>query len=630
MRARTPLLAFALVAVAIAATVAIVGWSRWGAPVAPAGPLDALLPEGADAALRFSPAQLLAAPAAERVWEHPSIVAIRAESGFDERVLAPLRDMEAQISSATLGLAPGVGVDLLGDDTIVALYGEDVLVLARLSMGGRVVDLVQALGRDQLIEAGLRMEGETAVLANDGAPTVYLTRFRDVLALATRRGLAEAVVVRGERVDEFRPEPGLMADTAEPGARLLLRGDPALLIPWLDASVAALDTDAAPHAAVRVLRDLATPAGALISSLELDFSDPDRMSADLRVNYGEARPALLDALPGGNASATAPLRQAAAMFAVPGETMVTGALSVRAADVVRTLADAQPPSRRALLAEMLAERSLTLDLVADTIAAHLRDGLGFVVARLDETDGLELDDPTQGGVHPIPATLAIFELKDVRNPEAALAAVIAESETLFGARIEFSGRELPGDAELFRLSQHRFGGEWALLQPAVAVVDRWLLFSTHEEFLVRAIEQAATSSFFPGQANVDGSGPSRTRRAVSTFHLTLAGESLRRYIDDQRWAWADQASFHNWRAERGVIRKELDAQGLVLRPEDRHVYEDTRIETRLARRNAEEFPAAIAAYRDLWAPLEALEGIEIEAAVETAGLHLRVDVRLRD
>jgi len=578
---------------------------------------------------------------ADRIWRHPSVVLLRADSGLEDQIVAPLRAMADRIESATLGLGPSVSESLLGEDSLVALYGDDVLLISRLSAGGRVMDVAGAIWRERLMEAGLRMEGDTAVLERDGAAPVYLTRYRDVLAIATRRGLAESIVVIGEQSEEFPSGPGMLADLGEPGRRVLVRGDPALLAGWMGAAAGDGDGDddgAEPHAALALLRDLSAPAGARPSTVVVDFTSPTRVRVELHGVYADAWPDVLASLPATSSDAATRLRNVAGVLALPSETVVTGGLSVRAVDAIRTLADAQPTSRRALLDDLLAERGVTLEIVAASIAAHLEDGLGFVVARLDEADALELDDPREGGVHPIPATLVIFELKDGADPDAAVAAVIAESETLFGAKIEFSGRELPDGVELFRLSAHRFGGEWELLRPAVAVAGGHLLFCTHEEFLVRALANTSASALasesFTLRGSV-GSGPREiaARRApptASTLDLVLTGDTLRRYIDDQRWAWATQATYHDWRVEREAIRRELDRKGSILRPEDRRIYEDTRIEQRLARRNAEEFPVALAAYRERWAPLDVLGTVELQLSVDRQGLQLRLDVQLSD
>jgi hypothetical protein len=620
-------------------------WLRWNPLAQTAGPLDTLLPEGARAVARFDPGEVTLAPLSNRIWKLPSVVDLRVTSGLEEQVLRPVREMSGRVGLATFGLAPTAPQALLGEDVVVALYGEDVLVVSRLYAGGRVIDLAQSLGRERLEEAGLRMSGETAILDSEGAPSLYMTRFRDTLAISTRQDLAEAVPVIGEQGDEFPPGPGPLADLGDPGRRILVRGDPALLASWATQGsgeeVGGDATRGALHPALDFMGDLTSPDGARSATVIIDLSSPDRLRIETEIVYGEAWPDVLEALPTLASDTGTRMRRVAGLFAVPGETIVTGGLSVRAIDAVRTLADAQPPSRRALLEDLLAERGLTLEMVARGIAAHLEDGLGFVVARLNEADTLELDDPSEGGVYPVPATLVVFDLKDGASPDAALAAIIAESETLFGAKIEFSDRDLPEGIEFFRLSEHRFGGEWALLRPAVAVVGGRLIFSTHEDFLVRALlttpasiltgaTDGATIDLERGVGTGwhDGGAEPGAAPAGATLDLALAGTPLRRYVDDQRWEWADQATVHDWRGERESIRMELDRAGSVLRPEDRQTYEDARIEARLAARNRDEFPAAIKTYRARWAGLADLGGVEIQASASRSGLQLRVDIVL--
>lgn len=607
--ARRPLLLALLVAL-FAATAAFLVFGPLRVMEESAGPLDGLLPPDVDAAARFDPGRLAWSPAAEVLWSHPALLHARTVSGLEEDALEPLRALEERVGRATLGLAPGVG-DLLGQEAVLAVRGGDVLLLSRLTRQGKLLESAARLDLDDLRAAGLRVRGDVAVLEREGAPAVLLRRVRDVLVATTSEEMLATATALGEPpeggVRGVSPYFASLGAGRPPGARVFVWARPRSRAPSASAGDAALGLLAellSPHA-IEELRGV------------LDLGDGTRVGVELEGTWGpEAPPALAllaESVPGGAGE----LQSEAERLAVPGEAFAVTGAAVRAADAVRALAEAQPPARRDLVTELLAERGLTVDDVAERLAAYLQDGIAAVVSRLPEADALELDDPRAGGVHPIPATLVAFRLRAGASPAAVIAELADESEALFGAPLLTAPEDAPGGALLHRLEKHRFGGEWELLRPAVAVVDGLLVFSTHEAHLVRALAQRAA-----------GASPSAGDGAEA-LALRVDVAPLRRHIDDQRWEWADRATRHDWRAEREAIRRELDESGSILQPRDRQVYEDARIEMRLERRNREEFPAAIARFRERWASLGAFAGVRAVADRDPQSFRVAVVIELR-
>ena len=242
-----------------------------------------------------------------------------------------------------------------------------------------------------------------------------------------------------------------------------------------------------------------------------------------------------------------------------------------------------------------------------------------MVARLEETDSLELDDPYDGGqAHPIPATLVVFRLSRPGGGDALLDELGRQSASLLGGPLDLSPVLLPGGARLYRLQEHTLGAMWRHLTPSVALVDGLFVFSTNEAYLRRALER-------------DAAGRGRTAEPTSarTIVVDVGADALRRFVDDQRWEWAHQRTYHDWRAERQVIRSSLDARREPLSPAERAAHEDAEIDRRLAERNEAEFPAAIAAYREAWAPLGVLEDVRIEAGLHGRSFSIEAKIGLR-
>jgi hypothetical protein len=611
--ARRSLLLLLVIAL-LGTAAAVLVWSPFGVLEESAGPLDGLLPADVDVAVRLDPGSISWSPAAERLWKHPAILDAREATGLDARVLDPLRALEDRVGQATLGLAPRVDRDVLGQEIVVALRGDDVLLLSRLTARGKLLDAAAHLDPAELRELGLQVRGGVAMLERDGAPTVHLQRVRDVLVASTSPAMLATAAALGDPPDGVVRGASQYADaldaTTPPRDRVLFWARPA-----------ALSGDG-PRATTRdgvagLVAGFFPPDALDVAVGDLDLSQPDRVVANVRGGWhGETPPALtvLAENVGGGADG---LHAEAVRMAIPTEAVATLGLAVRAESAVLALADAQPPARRELLDEILAERDLTVELLAERIANHLEDGIAGVVSRLPETDALELDDPREGGVHPIPGTIVVFRLRARTTPRDVVLELAAEAEALFGAPLLLSPEPGPGGSRVHRLAKHRFGGEWALLRPAFAIVDGLLVFSTHDAHLLRALEHRAS-----GEASDTKALP------AGTVSLAAVGVPLRSYVDDQRWAWADAETRHDWRAEREAIRRELDRSGSVLSREDRQVYENERIAVRLERRNEREFPAAIERYREMWKPLEALRSLSVHGDREDATFRLRVEVVL--
>ncbi len=614
-----------------------------------AGPLDTLLPPGIAAAVRFDPAALAGSPSAELLWRHPGVVAARRAAGLDERVLSPLADLEDRLGAATLGLAQRLERDVIGQDVIVALRGDDVLFLSRLTTRGKLLEALARADTGRLRGMGLRVVAGVAVLDREGAPPVFLRRVRDVLVASTSRELLETATALGDPPHDVARGPSRFARALDSG-----RHPRARLLVWaLPPALAAAAQGAAPGA----------PGGGgdgdlagLLSSFfplasldalegELDLGARARVTIRLRGGWSGEPPAALRLLARDVGAGADGLLAEARRLAVPGEAVATMGLAVRAAAAVRALADAQPPARRDLLDEILAERYVTVDVVAERIATHLQDGVGGVVARIDEADALELDDPRKGGVHPIPATLVVFRLRGDTGDatggatgsrsagEAVIRVLSAEAEALFGSPVAPRTAPGPGGARVFSLAQRGFGGEWALLRPAFAIVDDLLVFCTHEGYLRRALVARAAAIDGTVGGMVDGAAgglPAAAGPPARTIALRIDGGPLRRTIDDRRWAFADEAARHDWRTEREAIRRELDRSGSILSREDRQVYENERIALQLERRNQQEFPAAIEHYREAWRPLEALRALSLRGDRDGTAFDVTIVIELAE
>ena len=473
---------------------------------------------------------------------------------------------------------------------------------------------MRTLGDDTLAASGVRIEGDLVVVAGgDEAPEIFVARHRDVLVASTSPGFVQAVLAVAETGGA-----GLVATSGYDGALRASKPAGERVLAW--AAPGALDS-LLPD--VRPSGDADQPAGwrallppTLLGPLraEADLSSPTEMRVRLHGSWDRRPPVALQDLLADPATGAASLHEEASRWAVPGEATWAGGLEVRAASAIEALLASQPPEHTDAFQQALASTGETTESLAAALARHFADGLGIVVARLRETDGLDLDDPEGGGVFPIPATLVIFRLRGDTTPDAFLADLEQRGATLFGSSPYLRPRHAAGGAWVHAPVDHPYGGEWALLRPAVAFVDGLCVFSTNEAFLDRALARREEAR--PARAPVG-------RLAVA---LDLFAEPLRGHYDDQRWAFADRETWHDWARERREIRAELDRTGSVLRPEDRMVYEDARIDERIERLRQTEFPAAIARWRQRLRPLDLLGDSTLRIAAE--GRDLEIDLTI--
>ncbi len=615
-------IALLLIGVVVVIALVVLVWLPWNPLEGDAGPLDEMLPEDVDVAVRFEPRELALSPLADSLWRQEATQRARSAVDLEARVLGPLRAAEERLAAATLGLtdAPTAQRDVFGREVVIALRGDDVLLLSRITDRARALELLRRLGGEELRQLGLYLDGDLAVFSREGLPSVYLARFRDVLIISTDRNMVTGALARGaESVARTGPAgPAPFAEALQtgrrPGQRMLFWMDPARV----SARFGFGDDDAPDpdgETALDLWLSLFPPDMLGAAAGELDFTDRERLSIALRGEYGAAMPERVTRLPNGIPGSAALLRADAARFARPSETVAVSGLAVRASDAVRTLVESQPPSRRELIDQILAEDGHTIESVSDLLAGHLEDGVGAVVARLDETDALDLETPDGGVVQPIPATLVLFRLRDPADSDSLLIDLADEAESLFGAALNLEPQRLADGARLYGLDDAGFGLEWQLLQPAFALVDGLFVFSTNHAYLERALH-------YRRDHPADRTGAD----TEPTLDLLLRGDPLRKYVEDQRWDFASQATYRDWRAERHAIRKELDDGESPMTPDDRQHYEDVRIEERMARVAAEDWPAAIQSYSEIWRPLDVLGDVELTATLE--GRAFRIDVQI--
>lgn len=628
MLARLRLYHFVILALLLGALAGLLAWLPWNPLEGPAGPLDRILPPGLHLVVRLQPDAVLDTPSGRTVWQHPTVADLKKELGLDERLLAPIRRVEASIAKMTpaVGAAPTLRGDLIGRDVVIGVRGDEILLASRMSGRARALELIRKMEPGALAEFGVHVDGEVGIFAREGLPTVFVTRHRDVLLLSTSRTMVLAALRRGERLDDTGTSStysGVLDIAAPAGGRVLFHARPAELFHGLLPVAQEIDADGAVVAenALSVWRSIFPPESLGPINGVLDLSGHDGAVLQLHGEYGDGIPERVAGLPGDVPGGARGLRDLAEQFAVPGATISATGLSVSAEEAVRTLVDSQPPERRSLLEDVLADEGTTVDRIANALGKHLQDGVGAVVARLEETDELELDDPYDGGqAHPIPATLVAFRLTDVDGGDELLDELSRQSDRLFGGPLDLSPVLLEGGGRLYRLQSHAFGAMWRHLSPAVALVDDLFVFCTNETYLQRALKSRVRSARSSG-------APSSARTLITD----IRADTLRQFVDDQRWEWAHRRAYHDWRSERQAIREALDARSEPLTPAERVRLEDEEIDRRIADRNKREFPGAIAEYREAWAPLGVLGDVRVEASlhgrsftIETRiGLHAR-------
>jgi hypothetical protein len=569
--------------------VALLLWLPWNPFEAGAGPLDEWVPAGSDAVARFDAAGLRGAPAVLRLWNGPIGYLLRDRfelDGLEDGV----RDADRTLAGipGLSGDPPTVERDLAGGEALVAVRGGAVLAMTRISARAKAIDLIRRAGDERRAQWGIRVEGD-AYVVGDGDRTVRFARRRDVLlasnsaeflaaALSVADGRGDSVVSRAEYAEARPPVPTGATASA-----------------WVSKEFAAKLTGK-PELAEMLLG--VAFEGAI--RLDLDASKRESVTVTTRVSGPPA------------GVADAALANDAASLAVGGAATVvaSGAVPISAHDAVSLLFDSQPPARRRLVDDLLAESGSSVDAVVADLSKHLAPGAGFVVARLREAGVLRLDSADGDPVEPIPATLAVFRIVD-RDAEPFVADLRRHAKALFGQDARVEEETGANGARVFRPTNAPFGPEWALLSPVLAVRGDRVIFCTNEQYLAAALDVGARHE--------------RTMGPGFAVARVDAG-ALRVLLLDQRWNVADRATRHDWAAERQAIRAELDRTHPESSSEARQTIEDYEIARRIRQRKSNEFPAAIEEYRD---SLEWLRGFtDVEVRCVRDGDRLRIDVTI--
>jgi len=576
-----------------AGALALLLWLPWNPFEEDAGPLDAWVPADADAVVRFDAGALQRSELVRTLWDGPAGERLRAALALDD-VVAAVRDADASLASlAAPGASPPtVAGDLLGREVLVALRGDDALVMARISGRAKALDLLRRAGEERRARWGIRFDAARDAYEADGGdgPRVGFARRRDVLLVSASRGLLDAalslaggagkaITTRDAYVSAHLPGPG--------GARVAAWCDGKWLAPRLPS--------------LPVVGHLQPGADTTVRA-EVRFDD-DAVHATF--TYGADAPSA-------DAAATAALADAAASYAQASGAFASGAVAVEPRVAFTALFESQPPARRRLLASLLAERHRTVEGLIDGLARHVGSGVGFAVARLPETDELDLDRADSPVVEPIPATFAV--LRPAGAPSEFLDAVRENATELFGEDAHLDLAMGPaGEPMLCVRGTRAYGPEWALLRPAFAARDDEVVFCTNEACLRRALAARR---------------PASARGAGELFRLDVSAEGWRARLLDLRWEAADRATWHDWAAERRAFRAQRRVGAAEVSPADARRLEDQEIERRVRVRNEEEFPGAVAEYRRSLEWLRAFEGASVDAARGAAGeVTLRCEIR---
>ena len=193
-RARTVILV--AVACLAAALLALFVWLPWNPLEADAGPLDSWVPRDADAVVRFDAGTLRRSGRAQTLWEGPAGARLRSDHGLDE-ALDGVHEIDGALAAipGVGGDPPTVAGDFLGRETLIALRGDDVLVLARISGRAKAIDLLRRASDAQRRKWGIRIDGDAYALTG-GDGSIGFARRRDVLLVATsRQWLASALAL---------------------------------------------------------------------------------------------------------------------------------------------------------------------------------------------------------------------------------------------------------------------------------------------------------------------------------------------------------------------------------------------------------------------------------------------------
>jgi hypothetical protein len=586
-RARTVVLV--LSACLAAAVTAVFLWLPWNPFEDPAGPLDEWVPADVDALVRFDARALRDAEAVHKLWDGPAGLRLRDDFDLDAK-LDDLRRIDAEL--AALPFAgddpPTVGRDLLGGEVLVALRGDDVLAMSRITARAKAIDLVRRAGDERRAQWGVRVDGDAYVADAGDGRSVHFARRRDVLLVATSRELlASAVGLADGRGASIAASADYRAvrPAAPSGAKASA---------W-----AAGRTIARLAKTPSVLAKPLAPAFAHGAAVEFDASEATAIRA--RVSFDGDGADLCDvALASVHAQAVSSRE----------ETFAAGALPLSAHDAVALLFDSQPPARRELVETLLRDSGSSVRAVVNDVARHLEPGVGFVVSRLPETDRLRLDNPDGDPVEPIPATVAVFRLAD-QDAEALLADLRRHAAHLFGEDARLVESAASEGARWFVADVESFGREWALLRPALVVRGRTVVFSTNEAYLRRC--KAVGVARFDASPRVVGQ--------VSVFVPNLS-----KRLDDLRWEVADRATWRDWAVERSEVREDLARRFPSVPIPERERREDDEIARRIDERKRRLFPEAVREYREKLRFLDAF-GEARFVAVTDGGL-VRIDATI--
>ena len=293
---------------------------------------------------------------------------------------------------------------------------------------------------------------------------------------------------------------------------------------------------------------------------------------------------------------------------------MVGGTTAHAAKIVEALLRSMPPEHQVVADQALAQAGESMETVARELSGRFHDGVGFLVARLPEAAAIESENDEPGAVHPIPATVVVFRLRDpALGGDQVIAALRRRAKLLFDAEFTTSEERLPAGARLFVLERHGLGGQWELLRPAFAIDGDRFLFATHAEHLRRAV-------------SAHHRRPPQPLPTARTLVASLRSEPLRSFIDDQRFEVADRETFHDWADERrGVEALRTAAEDAATRADGI----DAEMRARIARRRTEEIPAAADAYRERWRWLRLLGDADARAELRGGTLEVRGRIALR-
>lgn len=563
------------------ALLALWAWLPYDPFEGPAPPLDRLVPRDADAVFRCDGPELLGSPLLAAVRDHTEGARLRDRFGFDERVLDPLRRVEAAFSLHAPGSGPPPSLveDLLPAEVVVAVRGDDALLVTRISSRARVIDVVRRAAPETLRALGLRIDGSlVACTPESGAPPFWWARHRDALVAATSRALAaEALSLAAD--DGGHGAAPEFADALDLDAPARGR-----VLGWIGAPALVRWTRTFEGAGWRAL--LAPPAfrGCRLSA---DVSNGDALDATVELRWeGHPPPAAVAALEGAAAPPAPSMAPVGAWLAGDRPCVASGALAIRAAPLLEALLRSRPRELEDAAADAFAAAGETPASVAEAIAAHLEDGAAFGIARLPETDRVLTGDADPGAVEALPVTCVAFRMRaGAAGAAPLLQAIRTRAERILGEPLGDVVEVVRPGARVHALPRRGLGGQWELLRPCFSFADGWFVVASHDRFAAESLRRAPP----PPAADGDDAG----RGAAFTF----SGNEIRLHVGDHAWAAADRATHRDWAAERGAAERRA-ATMEFLREEDRVEYVDGWVRNAASRRRTHEIPAAAEAWRN--------------------------------